>query len=213
MSRLDGFNRIAWAYESLKRLVFGQALLKSQLHFLHTIPPRATVLILGGGTGEILLPLIQGGLRQIYYVEASSEMLLRARERVQDVNQEIRFIHGTQEALPAGLTFNAIITNFFLDLFTDAGAASICRQLESVLRDDGMWFVSDFVKGGPWWQRTLLWAMYRFFNLTADVEGKSLPDWEGHLRQAGLVEVASHSYYSGFVKTGIYKKPQRTFYA
>jgi len=208
MTRLNGFNRIAWVYDPLKRLVFGSALNRSQMHFISSVRTRTTVLVVGGGTGEILSPLVQENtVRRIFYVEASSEMLALARARVRGRDAGITFIHGTIESLPPGLTFDAIITNFILDLFADAEVARLCEKLESALEDGGIWLVSDFVKDGSWWQRALLRAMYMFFNLTADVQARTLPAWEAHLRHTGVMEVASARYYGGFIKTSVYRKP------
>ena len=207
---LNGFNRIAPWYDSLTRLVFGKAILNSQLEFLSSVPPDSTVLILGGGTGAIL-PLLLRRIPtgSILYIEASSEMLKLAERNVPaEFTTNIEFVHGTHDSLPDGMVFDVIITNFFLDLFPDGDVGTICQQLSSRVRQHGLWLISDFVKGDRWWHGMMLWIMYRFFRFTSGISGSRLSSWELHLRAVGLRATASKLFFHGFIKSGLYTKSQ-----
>ena len=95
--RPDGFDRIAPYYDALKRLVFGNAIHRSQAHFLQRLPQGCRLLIIGGGSGEVL-SLLQNvnPLCRIWYVEASSKMLSLASSRVlPEAKHLVNFIHGT----------------------------------------------------------------------------------------------------------------------
>jgi len=203
MGSLNDFNRVAPFYDRLKRWVFGDAVRRSEREGLDEIFPSAKVLIVGGGTGEILEALHE--IRpdaHVWYVDASSEMIQRARTR--NIDQMICFVHGTDDDLPEGLTFDVIITPFFLDLFDADRLLRIISGLLPRLHPYGLWFVADFVDTGKVWHRVLLSAMYRFFRSVARVEARTLPDWQGLLRETGMREVRSRSFYGGFIRSVVY---------
>ena len=54
MSAPNGFDKIAPFYDSLKRLVFGNALAESQRALLASIKKNGNVLIIGGGPEKYL---------------------------------------------------------------------------------------------------------------------------------------------------------------
>lgn len=205
---LNGFNGVARYYDTLKNMVFGKAIHESQISFLTAVPSGAKVLILGGGSGEILPVLSKmNPAADIWFVEASSEMLRLAARRVYaKAGGRVRFIHGTENDLPAEVVFDAVITHFFLDLFPDQKLMRLCMGIRKRLHPGGLWLVSDFVEGRQTWQRILLWLMYRFFSLTSRVEAGRLPDWMGHLQANGMEEVSSRVFYRGFIHSGLYKK-------
>lgn len=207
-ARLNTFNRVAPFYDALKRVAFGKAIDKSQACFLDRLPPDGNLLILGGGSGEILRLSRQfnSGCR-IWYVEASSRMLSMAAERVPpDEWASVTFIHGTEKSIPAGTRFDAVITNFFLDLFPDDKLVSICRMIHSMLQPQGTWLISDFVDGGKWWQKVLLKSMYSFFSTTCGIEATVLPSWEKQVLLAGMAEKDCKLFYGAFIKSGLYIK-------
>lgn len=205
---LDRFNWIAPHYDVMSRLVFGRAIFSSQVWALKSIPPDSAVLVLGGGSGAILpvLNRISPACR-IWYIEASSEMLARARATVEDAAKDnIVFIHGTENAIPDALRFDAIVTNFLLDLFPEGDVWAICRTLYEKLKREGIWLASDFVDGGRWWQRAMLWLMYRFFLVTCNIKASRLPEWQHQIRSVGMVEIDSENFYCRFIKSVVYKK-------
>lgn len=204
---LNRFNWIAPHYDVVSRLVFGEAILSSQVWALKSIPPGSAVLVLGGGSGAIL-PVLNGmsPACRIWYVEASSQMLARARATVDEAAKEnIVFIHGTENAIP-DKRFDVIITNFLLDLFPDPGVRAMCDALYGKLKTDGLWLASDFVDRGKWWQQVMLWLMYRFFVVTCNIKASRLPDWERQILSTGMTETDSQTFYCGFIKSIIYRK-------
>lgn len=208
MTRLDGFNRVVRIYDYLKRFVFGSAIFQSEARFLKELPPSGSVLILGGGSGEILVPLMREyPAVRIWYVDASSAMLRRARKNVSagDLTR-IEFIHGTEQSIPSTVVFDAVVTHFFLDLFSEARLAGICERVSRQLRNGGIWLVSDFVKSGHIRHRLLLWLMYRFFGATSGIEAKGLPPWERFLAAQGMDRKACAKFYGGFIRSSVFKK-------
>ena len=207
-SGLNGFNMIARRYDTLKQLVFGKSIYLSEICFLDRIPYGGTVLIIGGGSGEILPLLTESDPdAEIWFVEASSVMLRLAAKRLSHISaKRVRFIHGTEQDLPDGLLFDAVITNFFLDLFTDEKARDLCILMTNRLSRGGVWLVSDFVNGKKIWQRSLLWIMYRFFRGTCRVEAVKLPAWSHHIQVAGMEELSSCSFFRGFIHSALYRR-------
>ena len=50
----SNYDNSAWFYDGLSRVVYGNALISSQVYLLQFIPSNATILIVGGGTGRLL---------------------------------------------------------------------------------------------------------------------------------------------------------------
>lgn len=207
MAALNGFNRLAPIYDPLKRLVFGDAIYRSAARYLNAIPAGARVLVIGGGTGEVLTALMASDPScEIWFIEASSEMLRRAQQRVAHLPARVHFIHGTEDDIPDGIRFEAIHMSFFLDVFPDEALPALCGRLASVLHPAGVWLVSDFVDSGSSWHRHLLTVMYSFFRRVSDVGAKSLPRWQEHIEHAGWKESASGMFYADFIKSAVYRK-------
>ena len=202
---MDNFDRIASAYDSLARLFFGQSIKSSQVSVLHLIPDGSTMLILGGGTGWILDELDRyTSNSRIWYVDQSAKMIALAssRSRVRDIS----FIQGSINSIPRGQKFDVIITNYFLDLFPDLTLRNVLSVLSVSLKSGGLWLVTDFVNR-QWWHNIYLFIMYRFFRLAAGIEASKLPPWEEQIAGLGLVEIEKKFFYGGFIKSGVYKKP------
>ena len=207
MSTLNRFNRLAPYYDTLKRLAFGRSIGDSEVHFLNRLPGNGCILILGGGSGDLLVNLFRVHPHcSVWYVEASSKMMSLAREKLPVVNRsQVTFIHGTEKTIPPGIAFDGVITNFFLDLFPDGEVLSICQAVGKQLKSEGVWLIADFVDE-KWWQRLLLAVMYPFFVLTCRIQTRRLPRWRDQLTSAGFVHRSSKGFFSGFIKASIYQK-------
>jgi ubiquinone/menaquinone biosynthesis C-methylase UbiE len=204
--RLNGFDIVAGIYDRLARLLYGKSIVVSQLHFLNEIPDDSRVLILGGGTGWILEELLVRKPRcKVWYVDASQKMIALAQKRVSP-QQEVYFIHGSEKSLPKEILFDVVITNFYLDLFTEASLAEVITSIKDNLHPQALWLVTDFVDGGKWWQRSLLKTMYFFFGTVSAIEARSLAAWDKALVKAGLSEIRSAFFYGGFIRSVIYAR-------
>ena len=202
---LNGFDAIAPFYDLLVKLVFGRAHMKSQKTFLNEVPETSTVLILGGGTGDILVELLLVKPHcKIYYVEASEKMISLTKMKIKNQNS-ICFIHGTQENIPDQI-FDVVITNFYLDLFTHNTLLSVIRNINKSLPIDSQWFITDFTDGGKFWQRVLLKIMYRFFQVLCKIETDHLPVWKDALQQSGFKKKQTFFFFHGFIESEQYVK-------
>lgn len=207
------FNFIAPVYDGLAKMVFGDAQQKAQTYFLTRIPQNAQVLILGGGTGLLLAELLQTGLPQrVLYVEASEKMLQKARHRMKNVNTSctVDFRLGTEKDILPTEKFHAILTPFVLDLFPEEEVKNMIQTLAPCLLPSGLWLHTDFhfSRGlkKQWWQKPLLWAMYKFFRTVSRVPAHRLPRFEPLFRQAGFQQKESAFFFKEFIKATVWQR-------
>lgn len=199
---MGGFDRVAWFYDPLARLVFGNRLMNAQETYLHHLKAHSKVLILGGGTGEILEKLFERQPDcQVTYIDASMAMLKRARKR--RPHGRIQFIHGNENSIPEQ-TFDAIVTPFYLDVLPEPDLSAVIRKISSHMTPDAQWFVADFRPSERGWDRFLLVTMYAFFRITTGIKARSLPDWKRALEQNGWAESDSNS--DGFIGSGVFRR-------
>jgi ubiquinone/menaquinone biosynthesis C-methylase UbiE len=201
-----GFDRIAQYYDALAQLVFGDSIRHCQLEYLNKIIPGAKVLILGGGSGWLLGELMKiNPSCRVWYLESSIKMLEMTKAKCGVSNPDIIFIHGTEKNLQqcTEIHFDAVITNFYFDLFTSTSLNTALGDIKECLKPGVTLLVSEFV---AWtrWQRLLLFLMYRFFRWACSIEARNLPDWEELLEKNGFVQRSEASFYFGFIKSALY---------
>jgi ubiquinone/menaquinone biosynthesis C-methylase UbiE len=113
------YNNSAWFYDHLSKLIYGKALIRSQVYLLKLIPAKSRILIVGGGTGWILEEIAKihpSGL-VITYIEVAPKMVGLSRKRNAG-NNEVIFINDAIENVPVRNDFDVIITPFLFDNFT-----------------------------------------------------------------------------------------------
>ena len=202
---MNGFDRLAPMYDCLVRIVFGQSMVEAQTAFLHVVEQGSQVLILGGGTGWILVELLNRQPEcEVWYVESSSRMIDIARKKCNHHHHRVYFILGTEQSVPSR-QFDVVIMNFFLDLFTEE---HIIHLLENVKRHtvlSGVWLITDFEHQGKWWQSQLLKAMILFFRVVCTIEARVLPDIKTILASTGVRQRRGSSFFHGFITSGVYQ--------
>jgi tRNA (cmo5U34)-methyltransferase len=198
-----GFDRLAPIYDSLAGLVIGDGIRTSQLYFLNHLTQKQNLLILGGGTGWILPFIFEiNPMLHIDYIELSPKMLDKAKMNAQE-NQKIKFIEGTECSIPIG-KYDCVITNFYLDLFSDEDLCTVIDQIKESLQPDTSWLVTDFISEKRW-QRVMLWVMYRFFSITTGLKTSSLPEWKSSLERAGGKLVETKKSSRGFIESTVFQ--------
>ena len=85
---MNDFDGIASIYNGLKRLMFGNILDRIVADSMKSIPASSSVLIIGGGTGEILNYLPENC--KVDYIEKSGKMIRKAKTQKR---VGINFIH------------------------------------------------------------------------------------------------------------------------
>jgi len=176
----NNFNFIAPFYDRLAKLVFGKVLIDAQRIHISKIVDGDEVLIVGGGTGEILehLPLCES----IDYVEKSQRMIRRAEKR--QVNRSVHFIHGDFFEFEPGKTYDVIICPFFLDCFGEENLKRAILKCGRLLADGGSLVVIDFDENssGSWFVK----VMHFLFRLTANLESRNLKNLHAQVLFSGF---------------------------
>ncbi|WP_051359824.1 class I SAM-dependent methyltransferase [Adhaeribacter aquaticus] len=211
------FNEVAPFYDALARLVFGQEIIKAQQAFLGNISQEAKILIIGGGTGNILKEITRRNTKaDILFLEASSKMLQKAKKVIPppDYTGRIEFRLGTEKSISEEEKFKVVLTPFFLDLFAAKPLQEITDILYNALVPGGYWLVTDFVYPSgavhkKVWAAVLFSSMYLFFRITCNITATKLPAWENHLKQYHLIPLQIRYFYNGLIKTELLQKNAR----
>ncbi len=201
------YNNSAWFYDKLSRLVYGRALINAQVYLLQFIPPKAHVLIVGGGTGWILEEIANihpSGLK-ITYAEVASNMMAHSKKRNTGGNQVI-FITDAIENTMLTAYFDVIITPFLFDSFTEATLDKVFSHIHAALKPNGKWLYADFQDTEKWWQRRLLKLMLKFFKVVCNIEALRLPDVEKQFERYNYKTVEEQTFLNGFVTAKVYER-------
>ncbi len=173
---------------------------------LESITPGDRVLIIGGGTGEILEELLKRNLElEIVYLEASAKMLQRTIARVgQPVGTT--FVQGDEHSLDTAKPYDCILACYFFDLFSMERLAVLVPLLANALCPSGKLLVADFYlsANASVWQRLLVKTMYLFFKTTCSVEANTLPPFRTVLQQYFSAPSFSVSGLNGLVLSEVY---------
>jgi ubiquinone/menaquinone biosynthesis C-methylase UbiE len=203
------FNKVAYPYDFISRLVFGDSLVKAQVSTLHYIPLNSNILIVGGGTGWILeeIAKIHNSGLNISYVEISSAMIDLSKKRNWK-NNNVSFFHQSIENFHSGKQFDVIITPFFFDLFKRKKVEMLFYDLDKKLKKDGLWLYTDFIPEKyqiHLWQKVLLKTMYFFFGITSKVEARKLIDMDFYFTK-GYTKTSENWFYGRFIRAVVYQK-------
>jgi ubiquinone/menaquinone biosynthesis C-methylase UbiE len=193
------YDNASWFYERLSKLVFGNAQVNAQEYFLNLVSPRASILIIGGGTGQILesiAKLYPSGLH-ITYVEISANMMALSRKRYVGQN-EVSYITQDIASLDSIQQFDVVITAFLFDNFSTQQLDEIFPRIHQRLKPQGLWLNTDFQLTGPAWQKALL-------KLNA-VKVTQLPNTTEVLIKHQYQLLAKKTFYKNFIIAKAYKK-------
>ncbi|WP_340153891.1 class I SAM-dependent methyltransferase [uncultured Marivirga sp.] len=195
------FDRIAASYNHLKKIVFyGQVELASR-HFVENIPPSSEVLIIGGGTGQLLAHF--KSTHQINYLELSRSMINKAKKVTTDAS--IEFIHTDVLEWESDKRFDVIVTPFILDCFNEDSLNLLIPKLKSNLSQGGIWIHTDFCPKNAF-QKLLVKAMYLFFRITAKLKVKELADFDSLFIKHGFICKRKVLFYHSMVESKIYQQ-------
>lgn len=207
---VNNYDKIANYYDRLSRLVFFKSQVNAQVHQLHYLPEKATVLIIGGGTGWILEEIAKvrpSGLHLVY-VELSSKMMELSKNRSVGRNT-VEYVNMGIEGFSAAGTFDVICTPFLFDNFSEERARMVFQQLDALLKSTGLWLHNDFsleAGKGKWWKSVFLTTMYWFFKGFGNVEASSLVNMNPYFLAKGYQLLEEKYYYGDFIQSLVYQK-------
>jgi ubiquinone/menaquinone biosynthesis C-methylase UbiE len=201
------YNNSAWFYDSLARLVYGNALINAQVYLLKRISSNLKILIVGGGTGWILeeiTRLYASGL-QITYVEIAPDMMAQSKRRNVGNNQ-VTFINDAIESVDLPKDFDIALTPFLLDNFTEENLNKIFSSIAALLKPKAFWLNTSFQLTGKWWQQVLLKTMFIFFKVTCGIEASKLPGIDQCFEENSFKLIEQQSFFGDFIGAKIFKK-------
>jgi ubiquinone/menaquinone biosynthesis C-methylase UbiE len=205
----SNYDNSAWFYDRLSRVIYGKALIRSQVYLLSCISAGASILIAGGGTGWILEEIAKihpSGLK-ITYAEISAKMMVRSRKRNAG-NNEVTFINLPVEDVQMPDRFDVVITPFLFDNFTEQTLQKVFGHIHQSLKSGGIWLNTDFRLTGKWWQKFLLRSMILFFRIICRIESTKLPDIEKCFEQKGYAVINQETFFGEFILSSVYQKTQ-----
>ena len=201
------YDNSAWFYDRLSKLVYGKALVRSQVYLLKYIPENSNILIAGGGTGWILEEIAQvhpSGLT-LTYAEVSSNMMELSLKRKTGRNQ-VTFINDPVENIEIDILYDVVFTPFLFDNFTEQTLQQVFTRIHNRLKPGGIWLNTDFRPMGKWWHTLLLKSMIVFFRLICGIEAKRLPDIEKQFDQHQYQIIDQKSFFGKFILSTAYLK-------
>lgn len=200
------YDNVALFYDRLSRIVYGKALINSQLYLLPHVPANSSVLIVGGGSGWILEELTRlrpSGL-SITYVEISANMMALSKKR-NIGNNTVIYLNSAVQDTVLSTKFDVIITAFLFDNFKADTLVKVFGHLHQNLKTGGLWLNTDFQLTGKWWQDVLLKSMLLFFRILCNIEATTLPDIDGQFDQTGYQIIASKNFFGDFISSKVYR--------
>jgi len=203
----SNYDNSASFYDRLSRMVYGKALITSQVYLLQFIPANSSVLIAGGGTGWILEEIAKihpSGL-SITYVEISAKMTALAQQRNYGANK-VTFINKPIEEVGDATIYDVVITPFLFDNFTEETLDGIFVHLHQRLKREGIWLCTDFQLTGKLWQGVLLKSMYYFFRILCGIETTSMPDIESRFVKYSYKKIVAKTFFGEFIISTEYQK-------
>lgn len=141
----------AWLYDVFLKLVsFGkERTYRERVLDLVGLRPGESVLDIGCGTGTLAIAAARrvGASGKVCGVDASPEMLSRARKKATKAGAEIAFKNGIVEALPfADGQFDAVLSTMMLHHLGPKARLECAQEVRRVLRPGGRVLIVDFAK-------------------------------------------------------------------
>ena len=205
---MNRYNFIAPAYDFLKRIIFGNKLENASTFYLQKKPEPKTILIVGGGTGEILKQFSAN--QTVYYVESSSKMIHKALQR--KVNCTVVFHHCNYQQFDAGgVSFDLICFPFFLDQFNDVQIGSMMSHSSRLLKPTGSIVITDFIPVSDLtsvFQKLLLRTVIVFFTITTKHPISKIFNIVEIVKTTSFQMVSKKYFVKGMVIASLWKKAE-----
>jgi ubiquinone/menaquinone biosynthesis C-methylase UbiE len=206
---------IARYYETLEHLSFGTWLERSRFAFLKEVNLSRNAIVCGGGDGRFLARLLQANSSvQVDFVELSSKMIALAEQRVAAMGQKFRKrvrFHAADLCVfqPQSEGYDLIVTNFFLDCFSDSQLADVVARLSSWSLPHVRWIVSDFREAptpiARVWTRSIVRALYAAFRLTTGLRVVRLPNYAVAIARERYVLRREENSLGGLVHSSLWE--------
>lgn len=202
----NAFDKVAGYYDLALKLTLGKTIEKSQIQFLsETISSNHHVLVLGGGTGSILPPILKCQPSRILYLEASLKMMNIAKKKAGE-DHRVEYRHGTHVDMDESENFDIVITPYVLDCFSKEELNTAFPLVSSKLKNNGLWLISDFTPESGFLNKLVVKCLYIVFTLLVGLRVHQLPNFESYFIKYGYDLVDRKYYLNKLIFSSIYKK-------
>lgn len=189
------FDLLAPHYTWMEAVLAGPRLQRCRVAWLDELAGCRDILIAGVGHGHFLKRCAQRfPAARITSVDASAGMLRRAERRARAAEidaQRLEFVHAALPAWrPPRESYDAIVTNFFLDCFPPEELREVVAALANAARPTARWLIADFTVPPRGLARQRARAvhalMYAFFRRIAKLRACRVTEPDALLRAHGF---------------------------
>lgn len=206
------FDRLAGIYRALEYIAFGRDLERARFVHLDRLSESRSILVLGEGDGRCLERLVSAAPHaRIDCMDFSPAMLACAARRIADHEAVQRITFRQADLVTADLPaaqYDAVITFFFLDCFTEPQAEAVMARIRASLRPGALWLWADFAlpeRGWARWRaRVWLAGLYAYFRWQTGLSARELPPVERYFSKNGLVGLAGRTWQCGLVRSEVW---------
>lgn len=207
------FNLLGHIYNPLKQIflanepekVIAKVILKMGFHF--------RVLVVGGGADNTVSELFfRNKCTTVTQVDISSVLTKKAQIRLKNKNaawfRKAKFITSPFLEYESGEKYDAIISPFYLDLFTEWEVKENIEKMKTMLPNGGLIYVIDFANSSK--QSTsnkwLIEMLYLLFYPITEVYRKEVPNYRKLFNECGFVLVDESAFSNSLYQNLIFKK-------
>ena len=124
-------------------------------------------------------------------------------------NLQVQFINNNA----LGYTLpqvDAVITNYFLDVFNSENLQHIMRKADQAIVASGIWLCTDFRKTDSLLKNRLIKLMYLFFKVFSQLEANKLQDFEVQFEALSYKKIDTKFYFGKMIESCAYQKTKLT---
>jgi len=191
LHRAAAYDALAWLF------MFGrEGAFRDRLLDLARLESGESVLDVGCGTGTLAIAAKRrvGRAGSVYGVDASPEMITRARTKGRRANANVAFAEGVVETLPyPDAHFDVVLSTLMLHHLPRSARRDLAREVRRVLKAGGRVLVVDF-GSAPENRKSLLDRIHRHGHVDLRDIIDVLTDAGMHVIESGAVRVRNLSY-------------------
>ncbi|MBL4657527.1 MAG: class I SAM-dependent methyltransferase [Flavobacteriales bacterium] len=199
-----------------KTLFFLGAIQRCEYEQLGLLKNKKSILVIGGGTGKIIHQIeARCEFDVLAYVDSSKKMIASAQAHISRAHPElldkVEFYTEDIQTFVPSRTYDAVLTPFVLDCFTEEQLLDLGPKTLSWLSSDGIWLFSDFSTSSNSgvsrvFSLVMTTFLYLVFKLIANLKIVSLPDFENFFKQLPLKLIEERTFFLGVLSCKAYRK-------
>ncbi|QNL20617.1 class I SAM-dependent methyltransferase [Hyphobacterium sp. CCMP332] len=175
----NNYGIIAPFYDLLKKIVFGQSLIKAECIHLNGVSQESKLLVVGCGSSEFLEHIDTSKFKCINCIDKSAKMCEKSRKRRDNLNlaDKIRIEKKDFKNFGSSVKYDVIALPFFLDSQKFNDIPLILDKCHSMLAEQGSLIITDF--NSKTYRKSnilLIKSMYIFFRISTNIPVLTLFD-------------------------------------